>query len=55
MLIKVGYEIAFSCPEPMAMVLTEFASQPVLFRAFDYDIELDADWDVLDRFSPGHD
>lgn len=40
-------------PEPMDVLLTEFASQPVLFRAFDYDIALDADWDVLDRFSPG--
>jgi hypothetical protein len=39
-------------PEPMDVLLTEFAAQPVLFRTFDYDIELDADWDVLDRFEP---
>ena len=39
-------------PEPMDVLLTEFAAQPVLFRTFEYDIELDADWDVLDRFEP---
>jgi Family of unknown function (DUF695) len=42
-------------PEPMDKVLAEFASQPVLFRAFDYDINLDADWEILDRFEPGSD
>ena len=40
-------------PDPMHVLLTEFAAQPVLFRAFDYDISLDADWDVLNRFLPG--
>ena len=42
-------------PEPMDNVLAEFAAQPVLFRAFDYDINLDADWEILDRFEPGSD
>ena len=41
-------------PDPMHVLLTEYAAQPELFRAFDYDIALDADWEVLDRFSPGH-
>jgi len=41
-------------PDPMHVLLTAFAAQPELFRAFDYDIELDADWDMLDRFSPGY-
>ncbi len=41
-------------PDSMHVLLTAFAAQPELFRAFDYDIELDADWDVLDRFSPGY-
>jgi hypothetical protein len=41
-------------PDPMHVLLTDFAAQPELFRAFDYDIALDADWDVLDRFLPGH-
>ncbi len=40
-------------PDPMHALLTEFAAQPELFRAFDYDIALDADWDVLNRFLPG--
>ena len=39
-------------PEPMDVLLTEFAAQPVLFRTFDYEIKLDADRDVLDRFEP---
>jgi hypothetical protein len=41
-------------PDPMHVLLTDFAAEPELFRAFDYDIALDADWDVLDRFLPGH-
>jgi hypothetical protein len=41
-------------PDPMHALLTQYASAPELFRAFDYDINLDADWDVLDRFAPGH-
>jgi hypothetical protein len=40
-------------PDPMHVLLTDFAAQPELFRAFDYDIALDADWSVLDRFLPG--
>jgi hypothetical protein len=39
-------------PDPMHAILTNVAAQPQLFRAFDYDIELDADWDVLERFAP---
>jgi len=38
----------------MHTILTDYAAQPELFRAFDYDIELDADWQVLERFQPGH-
>jgi hypothetical protein len=38
-------------PDPIHLVLSEIASQPELYRAFDYDINLDVDWSVLERFS----
>ena len=43
-------------PDPMHALLTDIAAQPELYRAFDYDINLDVDWSSLDRFTgrPGH-
>jgi len=35
----------------MHRLLNEIAEQPVLFRAFDYEITLDADRTFIDRFS----
>ena len=40
-------------PDPMHVLLSDIAAQPELYRAFDYDINLDIDWTVLDRFSGG--
>jgi hypothetical protein len=38
-------------PEPMHVLLDQIAGQPELYRAFDYDINLDVDWVALERFS----
>ncbi len=38
-------------PDPMHDLLGAIAAQRELFRAFDYDINLDVDWTVLERFS----
>jgi hypothetical protein len=38
-------------PDSMHVLLDEIASQPELYRAFDYDINLDVDWSALERFS----
>jgi hypothetical protein len=38
-------------PEPMHVLLDQIAGQPELYRAFDYDINLDVDWNALERFS----
>jgi hypothetical protein len=38
-------------PEPMHVLLDQIAGQPELYRAFDYDINLDVDWGALERFS----
>jgi hypothetical protein len=41
-------------PDPMHERLSEIAAQRELYRAFDYAINLDVDWAVLDRFSGHH-
>jgi len=47
--------IGGTCASPIRCTsCSRVRAQPELFRAFDYDIALDADWEVLDRFSPGH-
>jgi hypothetical protein len=38
-------------PDPMHALLSQIAAQRELYRAFDYDINLDIDWAVLERFS----
>ena len=38
-------------PDPMHELLGEIAAKPELYRALDYDINLDIDWSVLERFS----
>lgn len=38
-------------PDEMDVLLTQIAEKPELYRAFDYDINLDVDWSTLDRFS----
>ena len=40
-------------PDSMHVLLSEIAGQAELYRAFDYDINLDVDWSVLERFSGG--
>lgn len=37
-------------PAPMHAVLRDIAGRPELYRTFEYDIDLDADWEFLDRF-----